>query len=170
MNNKVSRVLEGAVLLALGIIIAVCGIGTAIDIYFGIAFTVAGVCILLLGIIGLSKKNADSLANLILGSVLLTIGICLFTPWLSFAPLVNLLVIAILGLGIGLILTGSYCIAKKLLLSGVGQLVIGVLMVVFTIIYKVNPDFSQVFWIVVGVLVAIYGALVIVSALIAKKK
>ena len=170
MNNKVARVLEGAVLVALGVIIAIFGIGTAIDLYFGIVFTVGGVCLLLLAVIGLSKKDPSHLSDLVLGSVLLTIGICLFTPWLSLAPLINLLVIAIMGLGIGLILTGAYFLSKKMMIVGVGQIVVGALMVTFTVIYKLVPDFAQAFWIIIGVLVAVYGVLVIVASLVEKKK
>ena len=169
MNNKVARILEGAILVALGVIIAICGIGSAIDIYFGIVFSIAGAALLVLGFMGLNKKDPSGLSDLLLGSVLLTIGVCLFTPWLSFAGLVEFLVIALLGLGIGLILTGIYCLSKKLLFNGIGQLVVGALMVTFVIIYKTVPDFATAFWIIIGVLVAVYGALVIVSALISKK-
>ena len=75
-----------------------------------------------------------------------------------------------MGLGIGLILAGAYCVSKKLVFNGVGQIVIGALMVTFVDIYKTVPDFAKAFWIIIGILVAIYGALVIVSALIDKKK
>ncbi len=170
MNNKVARVLEGAILVALGIIIAICGIGSAIDIYFGIVFSVAGACLIILGFMGLSKKDAEGLSDLILGSVILTIGVCLFTPWLSFGALVDIFVIALMGLGIGLILAGIYCVSKKLLFNGVGQIVVGALMVTFVIIYKTVPDFAHAFWIIIGILVAVYGVLVIVGGLINNKK
>lgn len=170
MNSKVARILEGAIIVALGVIIAICGIGSAIDIYFGIACTIAGVVLLLLAFIGLSKKDVTYLSDIILGSVLLTIGICLFTPWLSFGALIELLVIALMGLGVGLIITGAYFITKKALFTGVGQIVVGALMVTFVILYKTIPDFAQAFWIIVGILVALYGVLLIVTALIDKKR
>ena len=164
------RILEGAILVALGIIIAICGVGEAIDIYFGIILTVAGLALLVLAFLGLSKKDPTSLVDVILGSILLTIGICLFTPWLSFGGLVDILVIALMGLGVGLIITGAICVSKKLLFNGIGQIVVGVLMVTFVIIYKVNPDFAKAFWIIIGILVAIYGAFVIATAFISQKK
>lgn len=170
MNKQVTRLLEGAILVALGIIIAICGIGSAIDIYFGIVFSAAGAALLVLGFLGLSKKDASSISDVLFGAILLTIGICLFTPWLSFGGLVEFLVIALLGLGAGLIITGIYFIAKRLLFNGVGQVTIGALMVTFVILYKTIPDFAKAFWIIIGILVAVYGALVIVSALIDKKK
>lgn len=170
MNKTVARILEGAVLVALGIIIAICGIGSAIDIYFGIVASVAGLVLVIVGFMELSKKDAGGISDLLLGSILLTIGVCLFTPWLSFAGLVEILVIALLGLGVGLILTGAYFISQKVLFSGIGQVVVGALMVTFVIIYKTVPDFAKAFWIIIGILVAVYGALVIVSALINKKK
>ena len=169
-NNKLVRILEGAILVALGIIIAICGIGSAIDLYFGIIFTVAGACLLILACTGLSKKDTTAVNDLVFGSVVLTIGVCLFTPWLSFAALVEIFVIALLGLGIGLVLAGAYFVAKKALFTGIGQIVVGALMVTFVILYKTVPDFSKAFWIIIGILVAIYGALVIVGALINKKK
>ena len=170
MDSRVIRILEGAILVALGIIIAICGIDTAVDIYFGIILTVAGLALLVLGFVGFTKKDPTCLSDVILGSILLTIGICLFTPWLSFAGLVAILVIALMGLGVGLIITGALCVSKKLLFNGIGQIVVGVLMVTFVIIYKINPDFERAFWIIIGILVAIYGALVIATALISKKK
>lgn len=170
MNSKLARVLEGAIIVALGVIIAIGGIGSAIDIYFGIGCTIAGVVLLLLAFIGLSKKDATYLPDIILGAVLLTIGICLFTPWLSFAALVDLLVIALMGLGVGLIITGAYFITKKALFNGIGQIVVGILMVTFVILFKTVPEFAQAFWIIVGVLVALYGVLLIVTALIDKKR
>ena len=132
--------------------------------------SLAGLALLVLAFIGISKKNPLSLSDIILGSILLTVGICLFTPWLSFAGLVEILVIALMGLGIGLIISGALCISKKVLFNGIGQVVIGVLMVTFVIIYKTVPDFAQAFWIIIGILVAIYGALVIVSALLLSEK
>ena len=170
MNNKVAKILEGAVILALGILIAVNGIGSVVDIYFGIVALVGGIALLLLAIIGLSQKNALSVGDLILGSILVTVGVCLFTPWLTFAELINLFIIVILGLGIGLTITGIIFIAKKALFTGLGEVLVGVLMIVFAIIYKVNPDFRQAFWIIIGILVAIYGVLVIIDGLISKKK
>lgn len=170
MNNKVAKVLEGAVLVVLGVLVAIYGGGAAVDIYFGIILLVAGLTLLALAIIGLSQHKGLGVDNLLMGSILTTIGVCLFTPWLSFAVLIDLFVIVILGLGIGLIFLGVYTIARKVLFTGLAESLIGILMVTFAIIYKVNPDFHTVFWIVVGVLIAIYGALVIVTALLEKEK
>ena len=170
MNSKVAKVLEGAVLVVLGVLVAIYGGGTAVDIYFGIISLVAGLCLLALAVVGLSQKKALDVDGLLVGSILTTVGVCLFTPWLSFAALIDLFIIIILGLGIGLIFLGVYTLARKVLFTGLGEIVIGILMVTFSIIYKVNPDFHNVFWIVVGILIAVYGALVIVTALLEKGK
>ena len=172
MNNKIAKVLEGAVLVALGVLVAIYGGGAVVDIYFGIVCLIAGLC--LLGIAGLSmigqNKRPLNVSDLLMGSILTAIGICLFTPWLSFAVLIDLFVIVILGLGAGLIILGLYSLANKVLFSGVGEVVIGALMVTFSIIYKVNPDFHKAFWIIIGILIAIYGVLVIISGLLEKGK
>ena len=170
MNSKVTKVLEGAVLVVLGVLVAIFGGGTAVDIYFGIVALVCGLCLIALALVTLSQKKLFDASDFLMGTVLTTVGVCLFTPWLTFAALIDLFIVIILGLGIGLIFLGIYSLAKKAVVTGVGEIVIGALMVVFAIIYKLVPDFHPAFWIIVGVLIAIYGVLVIISGMLEQKK
>ena len=43
MKEKLLRIIEAIVIIALGVIIAVCGGGEALDLYFGIISLVGGV-------------------------------------------------------------------------------------------------------------------------------
>lgn len=166
MNDKTKTIIEGLLLLVFGILIAVTGIGTVVDICFGIAFCVGGISMLAFGGYAIGHKSGLSAPWLILGVTLLTIGITLFTPYLSLAALVQFIVIAILGFGIGLIIQGIIDLVRKATLLGVTRLVVGVALVTLAILYLTIPDFQKVFWIIVGILIAVYGALVFISALV----
>lgn len=170
MNKKVAKVLEGAVLIVLGVLVAIFGGGTAVDIYFGIIALLTGLYLLALAFIALAQRKILDVGDLLMGTILTTIGVCLFTPWLTFSALIDLFVVIILGLGIGLIILGILALAKKILFAGIGEIVIGALLVTFAIIFKVNPDFHVAFWIIVGVLIAIYGVLVIIAGVMDKGK
>ena len=41
-NEQVANILEGAIIVVLGVLIAVVGIGQTVDIYFGVLFTAVG--------------------------------------------------------------------------------------------------------------------------------
>lgn len=171
MKDKLFGIIEALVLIALGIIIIVCGAGTALDIYFGIICLIGGLGLVALAIIALSKTKVLPLATIVLGSVLTAVGIALFTPYLSFAALINLFVIIILGFGAALVIYGVYTLlVVKNLFYGVGQIVIGACAIVLAILYMTVPDFAQAFWIVVGVLFIIYGALCLIAAFLGKKE
>ena len=171
MKDKLFGIIEALVLIALGIIIIVCGAGTALDIYFGIICLIGGLGLVALAILALSKTKVLPLATIVLGSVLTAVGIALFTPYLSFAALINLFVIIILGFGAALVIYGVYTLlVVKNLFYGVGQIVIGAGAIVLAVLYMTVPDFAQAFWIVVGVLFIVYGALCLIAAFLGKKE
>ena len=81
----------------------------------------------------------------------------------------KVLVLVVLGAGAGLILHGVYSIAKKYVLVGVVETIVGVALVTLTAVYMNVPDFAKYFWIIVGVFIAVYGALSVIFALVDKK-
>ena len=90
---------------------------------------------------------------------------------LSFGVLIGLLVYIMLALGIALVLYGIYtAVALKGLVPGIAQIVIGAAIIVLTILFLTVEDFRTVFWIITGVLVAVYGVLMLISAFIPQKK
>ena len=171
MKEKLLQIIEGIIIIALGVVIAVCGGGTALDIYFGIVCLVGGVALAILSIVTLVKAKVLDFGATFLGCALLVVGIALFTDFLSFAALINLVVLLIMGLGVALVLYGLYSmILKKDMLAGICQIIIGAATIVLSILFLTVADFRTIFWIIVGVVVAVYGVLVIISALISKKK
>ena len=172
MKEKYIRIIAAVVMIAMGVIIAVCGAGTALDIYFGIGCLVAGAVLVILNIISISKNKQITFGQLFVSTALVTIGISLlFTHYISFAVLVNLLVLLILGLGIALILYGLFTLllAKKVPF-GIIQIVLGVAVVVLVIVFLNVAEFQKAFWIVVGIIIAAYGVLDLITALTYKSK
>ena len=167
-KEKLTQVLVGAILVALGVLVAIFGT-EAFDLYFGIIATAAGAVLLAYAIYLMAKKQTLVASGFILPAVLLTIGITLLVGTIGFGALVGFIVVLILGLGAGLVLYGVYLIAKKATLSGVINLVIGVLAVTLSVLYLTVPDFQKAFWIIVGIVIALYGVLEIVSAFLEKK-
>ena len=167
MKEKYIRIIAAVVIIAMGVIVAVCGAGTALDIYFGIGCLVAGAVLVILNIINLTKNRQLTFSQLFVSTALVTMGIALlFTHYISFAMLINLLILLILGLGIALILYGLFTLllAKKAAL-GIIQMVLGVAVVVLVIVFLNVPEFQKAFWIVVGIIIAVYGVLDLVAAL-----
>lgn len=171
MKNKIMTIVEAVVIIALGIIIAVCGGGTALDIYFGIVAIVGGVALGVVAAYTLAKTKVLPFGSTFLSVALITVAIALFTGYLSFGILIVLVVYLILALGIALVLYGVYTLlGPKALVYAIVQIVVGVALAVLAIVFLAVPDFRTAFWIIVGILVAIYGALMLVSAFLPTKK
>ena len=170
MSNKLSTILAGVLFIALGVIIAVSGGGTALNVYIGIVSIVAGVALLVFACIAVAKKLPLPIGGVLLAGILITIAIAIFMEKLSFAALIGVLIFALMGLGFGLVVVGLYTIVRHSLIYGLGQIVLGALFVLFTALFLGIPDFAKAFWIIIGIMVIVYGVLVLVSAFVGPKK
>ena len=172
MKEKYIRIIAAVILIAMGVIVAVCGAGAALDLYFGIGCLVTGAVLVVLNVVGLAKNKQVTFAQLFTSTCFVVIGISLlFTHYVSFEMLVNLFVLLVLGLGVALMLYGIFTIVlSKKLPYGIVQLVLGLALVVLTIVYLNVADFRRVFWIIAGIVIAAYGALELILALTSKKK
>lgn len=171
MKEKLINIIEAIVIIVLGVIIAVCGGGTALDIYFGIVCIVGGVALAAIAVYTLGKTKVLPFGMTFLSVALITIAITLFIGHLSFGVLIGLIVYLMLALGIALVLYGIYTTAVlKNVIAGIAQIIVGAAIIVLTILFLTVEDFRTVFWIIAGILVAVYGVLMLVSALIPQKK
>ena len=157
MNEKNKTLVSGIFLIVMGILIAIFGGQAVLDIYFGIVALVAGLCLTVMAVYSMSKKEPIPGPTLILGCVLLAIGITLFTNFLSVGVLINFLVVVILGAGVGILIYGVYLLSRKEQVPGLMNLVLGIVSIVVSVLYIAVPDFRNIFWIIVGVLIALYG-------------
>ena len=157
MSEKNKTLFSGIFLIVLGVLIAIFGGQTVLDIYFGIVALVSGLCLIAFGIYAMSKKQPVPSTSLIFGSVLTAVGITLFTDFLSVGVLINFLVIVVLGAGVGILCYGVYLLSKKQTTPGLMNLVLGLVAIVVSVLYIAIPDFRKAFWIIVGILIALYG-------------
>ena len=73
-----------------------------------------------------------------------------------------------IGGGAGLVLVGCYALVKKDTFGGAMNIVIGVAAITLAVLYITVEGFRDAFWIIVGILVAIYGVLEIIRAFLKK--
>lgn len=169
MSEKNKTLVSGIFLIVMGILIAIFGGQAVLDVYFGIVSLVAGLCLVAMGIYAMSKKQPVPGPTLILGCVLLAIGVTLFTDFLSVGVLINFLVVVVLGAGAGILAYGIYLLTKKQNVPGLMNLVLGIVAIVVSVLYIAVPDFRNVFWIIVGVLIAVYGLVEFIYGIIDSK-
>ena len=169
-NEKIRTIIAGAVILVLGVLIAIFGMESVFDTVLGILCLVGGVALLTLGVIGIAKKQPLQFATLFGGCAFIAIGVSLLVGFLSIAALIAFLMIVLIALGGALVIFGVYTIVKGAVVTGVIQIVIGAAIAVLAGLYIGVADFQTAFWIIIGVVIALYGALLIVSPWLPKKK
>ena len=167
-NKKLVNVLEAVIMIVFGILLAIFGFGM-IDLFCGISFIVSAVAMLVVIFYDLSKHKILSFNNLFAFSAFLIFGIVLLLKQFSLYYNVIILIFLTIAFGCALIIFGAYSIAKVNALFGVGQIVVGAVAVTAGILYQYVPEFRTAFWIIVGVLVAVYGVLLLITALTNKK-
>lgn len=169
MNKKLLGIIEGAVTIVLGVLIAVFGGQEVMDIYFGVLFVIAGAALLAFAIVGLVRTKILSFGITFGALAALLLGSFLLARQLSMGYLVYILALLIIAAGGALIFYGVYTIIKLSVFYGIGQIVVGAAAATLAICYLYVDGFYKVFWIIIGVLVAVYGVFMIVSALLNKE-
>jgi hypothetical protein len=155
-------------MIALGVCVAIFGFRT-FDMYFGIVFLVAAVGFLAAAIVGVSKYRILHFGLLFAFTALTTFGVIILMNQFSLYYMVIVLVYLLIALGGALVIYGVYAIGKINGFYGIGQIVLGAVAITIGILYLLVPEFGVAFWIIVGVLIAVYGVLLLVNALIDKK-
>ena len=170
MNKKLLGIIEGALVIALGVLIAIFGGQAVLDIYFGILFIIAGVALLVIVITALVKTKLLNFGLTFLSFAALVVGSFLVSSLYSFGAFVALLILLVIAAGGALIFHGAYSIGKKRPFYGIGEIVVGAAAITVGILYIFVPEFVKVFWIIVGILVALYGVLLIINAAMSKEE
>lgn len=168
MSKKLLGIIEGAVTIVLGVLIAIFGGQEVMDIYFGVLFVVAGAILLAFAIVTLVKTKLLAFGVVFGAFAALLFGSFLLAKQLSFGYLVYLLVLLIIAGGAALVFYGVYTIIKLSVFYGIGQIVVGAAASTLGLCYLYVDGFAKVFWIVVGILVAVYGVFMVVTAILDK--
>ena len=168
MKSKITAIIESILMIVFGILIAIYGGGAALDTYIAIVCVAGGVVLGVLALVALTQTKILDFSLVFGSAALITIAIAVFTNWLSFSVLITLLVFLLMGLGVALLLYGIYSCVKGFVFNGVGQIVVGALLVTFTALYLGVEGFRQAFWIIIGILIALYGVLFLITVLTQK--
>ena len=168
-KEKLRDIAYGAFVIVLGILVLVCGAGTAVNTYIGVVSIIAGLLLLGFGIYSVAKNNIIPATFVIMGSVLIVTAIALFAEKLSFAVLIDLFVFIIMGIGVGFVVVGIFTLAKVNKLLGIIQICVGAFCILLTALYLGVNDFRTAFWYVAGALIIVYGVFVIIATLVNKK-
>lgn len=169
-DEKTRTVVKGLLIVILGILIAIFGAGTVIDLYVGIGTLVLGLVMLMLAVVTLKKKEPLPFGWLVLGVTMITFSVALLTNYVSVSVLVQFLVLSVLALGIASLGYGVYVFVKNARNVAIAFWVFGVFCTTLSILYMTVSAFQTAFWIVTGILIAIAGALVMVGAFVDYEK
>ena len=156
-KDKLTTMLSATLIIVLGVLVAIFGAAAVLNLYFGIAACVVGACLLAFSFVLMSRKELVPAVNLISGGALVAIGVGLILGKIDAGVLIGLLVFAVLGGGAGLIVYGVYLLTKKATNIGIINLIVGVAALTLAILYLAVAGFAQAFWIIVGILIAVYG-------------
>ena len=168
-NKDLTKIIQGLVAVIVGILLAVLGIGV-INTYLGVLAIATGAILLVFAFYTLFDKKLLPLGPLALGGALIAIGVGVFTGYIGFEVLINIIVFSLFGVGGAFIVFGVYVTAKGKVPFGVAFMLIGGGLIALAACYLAFADFRKVFWIITGILIAVYGALMIVLALTEKKR
>ena len=168
-NKKLVNILEAVILVVFGILLAIFKFGM-IDLFFGIFALVAAVAFMVLIIYELTKKKTLSFNNLFAFAAFLIFGIVLLAKQFSLYNNFIIIIFLTIAFGAALIMFGAYTAAKVSVLFGVTQIIVGALAVTVGILYFFVAEFrNEIFWIIAGVLFALYGVILLVATLADKK-
>ena len=169
MSNKLITIIQGAIAVTLGILIAVFGGVETLGTYFGVLFIIAGIFALALAFTVLARTKVLGYGGLFIGGAFLALGTALLAHPELFAFIVYVVVLLVIAAGSALVVYGVFTIVKRSLFYGIGQIVVGAIAVTLAILFLEVSGFQTVFWIIVGVLVALYGVCMIVVAFLDKE-
>ena len=163
MNKKLVAICEGVLFIVIGVLVAIFGGGEVMDMVFGILFIVAGTLLGVLATMTTVKTKVLPLGITFAAIASLFFGICVVAKNLGGAtvyPVFHYAMFAAVGLGAALFLKGLHILlVRKLVFTGVGQMVVGAGIATVAILYLFGPaGFQEVFWIVLGILIAVGGA------------
>ena len=159
-NKKFIAILEGIVILVLGILIAVLGVNDVMNNYIAIVFIIIGTCLVFFSGYLLFRRQPLPFAPLALGAALITIAIGVFVGYVNFAMLINIIHFALTGIFTAVKYNGPYGMAQSLMGGAIFAL---------CLCYYFIADFKGPFWVIVGIVIAIIGGLSIIFAIFDKK-
>ena len=171
MSKKLLGVLIGAGVVVFGVLLLLAGIvdHKVLNIVIAVLLMLGGAACGVVAVLGLVKEKKLEF-NLCLGAFGgLWLGLALILEKLDIFGIVGILFVAVPAIGLALIAHGVYMICKKETVPGIVKVAVGVAATTVAMLYIFVPSFVDVFWIIAGILVMLFGVYLAVMALLKKE-
>lgn len=167
MNKKLVGITEGVLAIVLGVLIAVFGGGQTMDIIFGVIFVVAGAALVCLASLGAVSEKKLSFPLTFAAVASLFFGIMLLARQADLTFIIIMMILVLIAFGLALAVYGLYIlVAKRLVVTGMVQILMGAVAATIGFLFIYVPEFQTAFWIIVGVLIGLYGLFLMLTAIL----
>ena len=169
-KSKAYSIVEGILLIIIGILMACSIVEPSI-----LNYLLGGVALIFGLFLFIKCATESSKVNLLLpgsmlSAVLVALGIGLMINYFDFVGLLtHVIVLAILAIGIVFILDSIIKFVNKHTNTGVVELLIGAILIVFAILLMTINEIYSYLWVITGILICIYGIYYLAYALVKRK-
>ncbi|MDY4857638.1 MAG: hypothetical protein SO232_03270 [Candidatus Onthovivens sp.] len=170
-KQSVYQIVESILLIIVGVLIA-CSIiqQSILEYLLATAILVFGLFLVVRSLL-LTRSITLLLPLGILGAVLVGLGIAIFAKYMTpVAILIQIIIVAITTIGALFIVDSLIRFVRKNYNVAIAELVIGLILLAFGLMFILWDDFRTYLWVIFGVLLAIYGVYCLIITLIKLKK
>lgn len=170
-KQKAYTLVESILFIIVGVLIA-CSI-----IQPNILNIVMAIFVLILGIFFFTKSVSESSKNSLLlpgglwGAVLIGVSIAMFANALDIiSPLSTIIMVGIISIGALILIDAIIKLFKNHQKSGISELIIALILIALGLMLLLWAEFRSYLWVIFGVLLAIFGAYLLITTIIKLSK
>lgn len=170
-KQKAYTLVESILFIIVGVLIA-CSI-----IQPNILNIVMAIFVLILGIFFFTKSVTESSKNSLLlpgglwGAVLIGVSIAMFANALDIiSPLSTIIMVGIISIGALILIDAIIKLFKNHQKSGISELIIALILIALGLMLLLWAEFRSYLWVIFGVLLAIFGAYLLITTIIKLSK
>ena len=171
-KQKAYTLVESILFIIIGVLIA-CSI-----IQPNILNIVMAIFVLILGIFFFTKSVTESSKNSLLlpgglwGAVLIGVSIAMFAnaPLDIISPLSTIIMVGIISIGALILIDAIIKLFKNHQKSGISELIIALILIALGLMLLLWAEFRSYLWVIFGVLLAIFGAYLLITTIIKLSK
>ena len=170
-KQKAYTLVESILFIIIGVLIA-CSI-----IQPNILNIVMAIFVLILGIFFFTKSVTESSKNSLLlpgglwGAVLIGVSIAMFANALDIiSPLSTIIMVGIISIGALILIDAIIKLFKNHQKSGISELIIALILIALGLMLLLWAEFRSYLWVIFGVLLAIFGAYLLITTIIKLSK
>ncbi len=170
-KQKAYTLVESILFIIVGVLIA-CSI-----IQPNILNIVMAIFVLILGIFFFTKSVTESSKNSLLlpgglwGAVLIGVSIAMFANALDIiSPLSTIIMVGIISIGALILIDAIIKLFKNHQKAGISELIIALILIALGLMLLLWAEFRSYLWVIFGVLLAIFGAYLLITTIIKLSK